>query len=1139
LFPNKLSRENIAFCCESIKAFLDKSMKARKYLNVLFAMSVLLVGMTPVIGRGETIYVDSDASPGGDGLSWGTAYRYLQDALHKPPTSGDEIWVAAGIYKPDKGSGETVDDRRAAFQLINGVAIYGGFAGGESSLDERDWETNETILSGDVCREGIKKDNSYHVVNGSGTGATAVLDGFTITAGNAHGYGIERFGGGMYNGAGSPTVTNCTFTGNSADIGGGIHNYCSSPTVTNCAFTGNSAEIGGGGMSNGAGSPTVTNCTFTGNSAEIGGGMFNYYHGNPTLTNCTFSGNSVSYYGGGMYNSYSCPTMSNCILWGNSGRQIYNEWMSSPAVNYCCVQDWSGGGTGNISGKPLFVREPNDGGDGWGIGDNDDFGDLHLTHSSPCIDAGDNNSLPVDAGDLDGDGNITEPIPWDLDGQSRCVDDPATADTGNGVPPIVDMGAYEYQRTRPLIYVDADATGANDGTSWADAFKYLQDALYKPLTSGDEIWVASGTYKPDVNSANPSGTGEREATFQLISGVAIYGGFAGGESSLGERDWTSNVTILSGDLDDNDIDVNDLSNLWDEPTRAENSYHIVMGSGTDATAVLDGFSITAGNAVGSDPYYYGGGMYNYSGSPTVTNCTFSTNSAEYEGGGMYNENSNPTVTNCTFSFNAVGDCGGGMENYDNSRPTVSDCNFIDNLADYYGGGMHNYSGNPTVTNCTFSFNAAGDYGGGMYNMKSSPTVTNCTFSFNAAGDYGGGMYNYSASPTVTNCTFSTNSVESEGGGMYNEDSSPTVTNCTFSFNAAGDYGGGMENYDNSHPTVSDCNFIGNWADDFGGGMENWDDSNATVINCKFINNYTYDFGGGMDNDYCNPTVINCTFIGNEGDYGGGMYNYDGSPTVTNCTFSGNEGDYGGMYNEYSSLTVTNCTFSGNSGYYGGGMYNYESDATVINCTFSGNSADNEGGGMYNEDSSPTVTNCIIWANGGSQIYHTGSGSTTVSYSDVQGGWSGTGNINADPLFIGPNGLDGIGGTADDNLRLSAGSPCIDVGDNNSVPADTDDLDGDGNTVEPIPWDLDGRDRFIDGDCNDTEIVDMGAYEFSWICLGDFDGECDVDFADFAIMTYYRGGDESLVDIAPLPNGDGIVDKRDLGVLCDNWLLGVE
>ncbi|UCG60059.1 MAG: PASTA domain-containing protein [Phycisphaerales bacterium] len=308
-----------------------------------------------------------------------------------------------------------------------------------------------------------------------------------------------------------------------------------------------------------------------------------------------------------------------------------------------------------------------------------------------------------------------------------------------------------------IIYVDDDAAGANDGSSWESAYKFLQEALADANSAAKpvEIRVAQGVYTPDSNSAVPNGAGDREATFQLIKGVILRGGFAGGE--LDVRDVEAYKTILSGDLDGNDGEVVNPKDLREEPTRAENSYHVVTGSGTDETAVLNGFTITGGNANGPvlgdespDPYrlQMGGGMYNSGGSPTLTGCNFGGNSAKY-GGGIYNYQGNPNLSNCIFSGNYAERNAGGIYNSKGS-PNLSDCTLSGNYAERNAGGMYNYDRGPTVTNCTFSGNYAEERGGGMFNYQSSLTVTNCSFTGNSAGS-GGGMFNYQSSPTLINC----------------------------------------------------------------------------------------------------------------------------------------------------------------------------------------------------------------------------------------------------------------------------------------------------------------------------------------------------------------------------------------------------
>ena len=389
-----------------------------------------------------------------------------------------------------------------------------------------------------------------------------------------------------------------------------------------------------------------------------------------------------------------------------------------------------------------------------------------------------------------------------------------------------------------VIYVDADATGANDGSSWDDAYTDLQDALASAV-SGDEIWVAAGTYKPT------SGT-DRTASFQMKNGVEIYGGFDPGAGALrfADRDWDLYKTILSGDI-------------GAAGDRSDNAYHVFYhpdGTNLDSSAILDGFIVRGGNANSVWPHRGGGGMYNVGSSPTLTNCAFRGNKASSYGGGMYNDDSSPTLTDCTFLGNSANG----------------------------GGGMFNRSSSPTLSNCSFDSNEVTFAGGGMLNVVSSTTLTGCTFTGNSARYYGGGISNRPSSPTLTGCTLSGNSAY-EGGGMHNEAwSSPTLTNCILSGNSA-TYGGGMSNVESSSPTLTNCTFGGNEASSAGGGMFNVYESSPALTGCTFSGNSARYSGGGMFNGGSSPTLTNCTFWGNEASSrGGGIDNEQSSPVLINC-----------------------------------------------------------------------------------------------------------------------------------------------------------------------------------------------------------------------------------------------------------------
>ncbi len=297
------------------------------------------------------------------------------------------------------------------------------------------------------------------------------------------------------------------------------------------------------------------------------------------------------------------------------------------------------------------------------------------------------------------------------------------------------------------IYVDADASGDNDGGSWANAYTSLQSALDAAI-SGNEIWVAEGTYKP--SSAYDLTNTSRYYHFRMINGVEIYGGFTGTETATSQRaDYGSggvNETILSGDI--GTVDVN-----------TDNCYHVFYhpsGLGLTSSSILDGFTVTKGYANGTSPHYYGGGMYNNTNSPTINNCIFKLNTASFsvfaKGGGMYNYSSSPSIKNCTFESNLVSGTagyGGAISNNNSSSPSIVNTLFTGNSGTRGGATNNSSSGGVVFTNCTFINNSASDWGGAIYNESSNIQIKNSILWGNSATNSGNEMYNNSSTPTIT------------------------------------------------------------------------------------------------------------------------------------------------------------------------------------------------------------------------------------------------------------------------------------------------------------------------------------------------------------------------------------------------------
>lgn len=672
-----------------------------------------------------------------------------------------------------------------------------------------------------------------------------------------------------------------------------------------------------------------------------------------------------------------------------------------------------------------------------------------------------------------------------------------------------------------VLYVDK-TSGGGDGSSWEEAFTELQAAL-DMAQPGDDIWIAAGVFTPDYDANLGEHNGNRSASFQLKDNVGLFGGFSGNEVERGERKSGVFITVLSGDLLGNDGP--------DFSGKEENSYHVVVASGTDATAVLDGVIIAGGHANGGGTDDIGAGIYNIGGSPTITDCTVSGNVAAFQGGGMQNkEGANPVMTACVFSGNHAGDNGGAMYN-GASSPQLVGCSMVDNTADVYAGGVCNRDlSNALFDGCTFERNTAGVLfpqgggGGAMVNAHSHPTIVDCIFIENAnVSGNGGAMVNEAgfevelggSNPQITNTQFIGNTGFFWGGAIYSKEGShPTITGCMFDSNLT-IYCGGALYTTGSELTVQDTTFQDNATATVlftNGGAVYSIASTVTATNCTFERNITALGGGALYSDGCDVVLDNSSIVDNHAmngnGAGGGVYSTSSDVVARGLTVVGNSGFYGGgMYNAMGTADVSHSLFAFNtSDIAGAGMSNTTSTVSLRHCAVVGNTASISAGGVYNfSGTDMDMTGCLLWGNmtdgdpvESSQVTTVGTSTIQVTYSNIEGldTLVGPGNISADPLFV-----DGVGG----DMHLTAGSPCVNAGHPGLDAADERDIDGEPRLAGVVDI---GADEVHD--CNDNGITDH--MEFQADPNIDCNGNIVIDSCDIAAGT-------SLDD-----NGDGVPDE---------------
>lgn len=506
-----------------------------------------------------------------------------------------------------------------------------------------------------------------------------------------------------------------------------------------------------------------------------------------------------------------------------------------------------------------------------------------------------------------------------------------------------------------VLHVAQAAASGGNGSSWGTAFTHPQQALNAAAAIGGSVLikVAQGTYVPTLrtDAGDP-----RSVTFRLRNNTTLSGGYAGpGAADPDARDVALYETILSGDI--NGDDLPNFVNYGD------NASHVLIGSGTDATAVLDGFTVSGGNAPGADVGFGGGGLMIVTGSPTIRSCWFARNRAAGSGGAIRNHrNSAPFITQCRFTENAA-DFGSAIGSYLACSPNISSCEFYFNKATSRGTVAQQgyeddwHAGELTINSCIFAGNTA---------------IAGAAILFTTDIDYESNRID------VTDSIF-LNNVAELGGGAIAAAGSLTVERSSFHDNSSGYIGGAIT-------SIGPC----------------------TIVDSQFIGNHSNLMGGAI---VCDASVFrNCVVSANMAQVGAGIV-VDRNTTIDNCSVASNEGSGIHVLNESlesGPVLITNSIVWGNS-----------LEQIVI--------------GEGNPPPPPGLTDVV-----------------TVSFSNIQGGWTGAGsnNINQDPLFI---------QTSCGNLRLSHDSPCIDAGSNALIPAG-------------VNTDLAGNPRIQNG------IVDMGAYE---------------------------------------------------------------
>ncbi|WP_298609468.1 choice-of-anchor Q domain-containing protein, partial [uncultured Spirosoma sp.] len=1030
------------------------------------------------------LYVaSSQTAVSGDGLSWQTAFPDLQTALTYPCSQSlTEIWVAGGTYKPTSTTARDI-----SFAMLPNVKIYGGFVGTEQNLSDRPavnpvaGQPSSTTLSGEIGDPTSTTDNSLHVLYNPASlslTASAVLDGFVITGGNASrgGFGINygNAGGGMYNDNSSPTLTNCLFQSNQATttsgngIGGAICNLNSSPILTSCVLQSNSA-VGsqvsfGGAIYNAGGSPSLTNCVLRDNQAygqsANGGAINNAQTGMVTLTNCRLLNNSATTtglgagaYGGAIYNDRSTDTrLISCTLTGNS--------------------------TIDLANGSTIIR----GGAIWASG-TFSLTDCLLTDNAATGSVALSQNFAYGGALYGGSGTLT---------LTRCTFRNNAATASGATSSNTAYGGAIFNNASSLLltncsFLDNVATGSGgtNNTAFGGAIANFSSLTLTGCSFQNNAVLATG-------ATNRIGGG---AVYMAQSSPVLI-------NSSFQNNRASAVTPAGNSTVQNSVFGGAFYNEGSSPSLINCS----LLTNTVSVSV-------AGSPTNNSSTASGGAFYNAQRSGLNSSNVQLVNSVLWDNGGS-NAIANPggslTMTYSLYEPSSV-TTGVDVSGLGNLTATTSPFVSSSSVALATGSPAIN-AGNPasvTVVSGPYSATAlpATDLVGNarivagrvdmgavetpcavptrLYVASSQTAVSGDGLSWQTAFPDLQTALTYPCSQSLTEIWVAKGTykpIYGQGfsmlpnvkiiGGFVGSETAITgrpainpVNGQPSSSTLTGNGNSVIVNNSNGLTASAVLDgFVITGGNTFNGGAIFNNSSSPTFVNCLLTGNKA-SYGGAIYSYTSNATFVNCALTGNTAEYlGGAIYISGGSPSLINCSLTGNtasSGSGGAIFNESSSPSLTNCSLTGNTAPSGGAIFNYNSSNPVLtNCSLTNNTAPS-GGAIYNESGSPVLTNAVVWNNGGANTFVNNNNSTiTAHYSLFDASVTG---YTTDPTNLTTTTSPFVSSSS---VALATGSPAINAGN----PASVTVASGPYSATALPATDLVGNARIVGG------RVDMGAVE---------------------------------------------------------------